>query len=63
MGARHSPSRPKRVEALFKKPCPSASGASDLTDAWSRASMEGCLCGIEGTCFAVGSWSRASMVA
>ena len=80
MWARHSdlasdsPSRPKRVEALFKKPCPSASGAaaagappsSDLTDSWSRTSREGFLCGIEGTCFAVGSsdltdsWNRTS---
>ena len=79
MWARHSdlasdsPSRPKRVEALFKKPCPSARGAaaagappsSDLTDSWSRTSREGFL-GIEGTCFAVGSsdltdsWNRTS---
>ena len=80
MWARHSdlasdsPSRPKRVEALFKKPCPSARGAaaagappsSDLTDSWSRTSREGFLYGIEGTCFAVGSsdltdsWNRTS---
>ena len=61
--ARHSPSRPKRVEALFKKPRPSVSGAPDLTDAWSRASMVDCLCGIEGTCFGSGACSCASIVA
>ena len=75
MWARHSdlasdsPSRPKRVEALFKKPCPSARGAaaagappsSDLTDSWNRASREGFL-GIDGTCFAVGSWRGAVAV-
>ena len=75
MWARHSelasdsPSRPKRVEALFKKPCPSARGAaaagappsSDLTDSWSRTSREGFL-GIDGTCFAVGSWRGAVAV-